>query len=82
MTVLGNYFGEGTAFVVASDNPSMAGVTRFFPSFTAALEEINNARIFGGIHFRSACNDGQVLGTAVANYILSHALLPAHGNKP
>jgi hypothetical protein len=26
----------------------MAGVFRFFPNFTAALNEIKNARIFGG----------------------------------
>ncbi len=80
-TILADYFGESTAFVVTSDDPSMVGVTRFFPNFTAAVAEINNARVFAGIHFRSACNDGEALGTAVANYVLSHALLPAHGNK-
>jgi hypothetical protein len=52
----------------------MAGVTRYFSSFTAALEEIKNALIFAGLHFRTACDDGQALGIAVADYVRRHAL--------
>ena len=59
----------------------MPGVVRYFSSFSAALEEVKNARVFGGIHFRSACNDGQTLGSAVGDYILGHALLPVHGKR-
>jgi hypothetical protein len=57
----------------------MPGVMRTFPSFSAALEEIKNARVFGGIHFRTACNDGQALGAAVGEYILRRALRPKNG---
>jgi hypothetical protein len=59
----------------------MPGVVRYFSSFSAAIEEIKNARVFGGIHFRTACNDGQTLGTAVGAYILDHALLPVDGQR-
>ena len=31
-----------------------------------------------GIHFRSACNDGEALGIAVAKYAVGHSLLPVH----
>ena len=79
--VLSAYFGEPTSFSVVSDHPAMAGVTRFFPSLSAALEEISNARIFAGIHFRTACNDGLTLGAAVAKYVIGHALLPVNGKK-
>jgi hypothetical protein len=58
----------------------MAGVTRFFPNFSAALEEIKNARIFAGIHFRTATDDGQKLGADMGNYILGHAFQPIRGN--
>jgi hypothetical protein len=75
--ILAAYFGEGARFSVSSDG--MPGVLRYFDSFSAALEEIKNARIFGGIHFRTACEDGQALGAAVARYIMDHALLPLHG---
>jgi hypothetical protein len=40
----------------------MPGVTRKFSSFTAALEEVESARVVGGIHFRTACIDGAALG--------------------
>lgn len=77
--VLADYFGENTPFSINSD--IMLGVVRSFTSFTAALNEIKDARIFAGIHFRSACNDGQATGIAVANYVLDHSLLPIHGNR-
>jgi hypothetical protein len=70
--ILANEFGERTQFTV--ENDLMPGVTRSFRSFSAALEEVKNARIFAGIHFRSATDDGQALGTKVADYVLEHAL--------
>jgi hypothetical protein len=47
---------------------------RGFSSFSAALEEIVNARVFGGIHFRTDCNAGQALGTSVGEYVVKHSL--------
>jgi len=76
--VLGDYFGENTAFEIDSD--VMLGVVRSFSSFPAALQEIKNARIFAGIHFRSACDDGQNVGIAVGTYVLEHEAAPLHGN--
>jgi hypothetical protein len=75
--VLSEYFGENTAFSVASDG--MPGVVRSFSNFSAAIEEIKNARVFGGIHFRTACNDGQTLGENIGDYILANSLLSSHG---
>jgi membrane-associated phospholipid phosphatase len=73
-TVLARHFGSRTHFTVDSD--LLLGVVRSFPGFQAALDEIANARIFAGIHFRSACDDGRVVGASVANYVLAHALQP------
>ena len=41
------------------DSDVMTGVVRSFPNLSAALAEIVDARVFGGIHFRTACDDGQ-----------------------
>lgn len=76
--ILSQTFGEETSFSVVSN--AMAGVTRKFSSFSAALEEVKNARVFGGIHFRTACVDGTALGIAVADYIAARALLPTEGD--
>jgi hypothetical protein len=74
--VLASFFGERKHFTV--DNDLLIGVTRSFQSFSEALDEVKNARVFAGIHFRSACDDGQAAGIQVANWVLDHALLPVH----
>jgi membrane-associated phospholipid phosphatase len=75
--VLSAEFGENTAFSVTSD---VQPGTRTFASFTAAVDEIANARVFGGIHFRISCVRGNTLGRAVADYISRHAMR-AHGDE-
>ena len=71
-TVLADRFGEDTPFTVGTD--AMPGVTRSFANFSSALEEIKDARIVAGIHFRSACDDGQQTGVAVAEYVMANAM--------
>jgi len=79
--VLASTFGENTSFSVSSDAPEMAGVVRSYGSFSEILEEIKNARVYAGIHFRSACEDGTQLGARVAGYVQSHALRRVNGNS-
>lgn len=43
---------------------------RSFSSFWQAAEEAAVSRIYGGIHFRAACDNGLVQGRCVAGYIL------------
>ncbi|PYX26736.1 MAG: hypothetical protein DMG80_20890 [Acidobacteria bacterium] len=69
--VLSAEFGNDTQFTVTSE---VRSGTRAFPSFTSAVAEIADARVFGGIHFRTACVRGNTLGQAVANYVSSHAM--------
>jgi len=78
-TLLSSYFGENTRFSVSSDAPEMAGVVRSYGSFSEILEEIKNARVYAGIHFRSACDDGTRLGARVADYVQSNALQRVNG---
>jgi len=78
--VLAAFFGDGTEFSVASE--LTPGVTRYFSSFSGAELEIRDARVFGGIHYRTACVDGQVLGQQVAAYVLANTLQRLHGSAP
>jgi hypothetical protein len=75
-TVLAKEFGEHTHFTVESD--TMQGVARSFRGFSSALEDVKNARIFAGIHFRFDCDFGQVAGAAAAEYVLQHAFQRVH----
>jgi hypothetical protein len=71
--ILGNEFGDNIPFTIESD--AMLGVTRSFRGVSAAVDEVKNARVYAGIHFRTATNDGQALGETVANYVLANAFL-------
>jgi hypothetical protein len=69
--VLTAAFGDETSFTVTSD---VRPGTRAFTSFSAAVAEIADARVFGGIHFRTSCVRGNMLGQAVADYVSTHAM--------
>src|ERR1700676_4668040 len=69
--ILAVAFGENTAFSVTSD---VRPGTRSFSSFSDAVAEIANARVFGGIHFRTSCVRANTLGRAVADYVSRHAM--------
>jgi len=69
--ILAAEFGDNTSFSVTSD---VRAGTRSFDSFSAAVAEIANARVFAGIHFRTACVRGNAVGQAVAGYISTHAM--------
>jgi hypothetical protein len=72
--ILAAAFGENTAFSVISE--TTPGKTRSFASFTDATTEIANARVFGGIHYRTSCVRGNMLGRTVADYVSRRALRP------
>jgi hypothetical protein len=66
--ILAEAFGDRTTFT--AENDLLPGVVRKYRSFSSALEEVKNARIYSGIHFRTACDIGQQLGINVARYIM------------
>jgi len=69
--VLTNKFGDSTSFTVTSE---VRPGTRSFASFSSAVAEIADARVFGGIHYRTSCVRGNLLGQAVGHYVLVHAM--------
>jgi hypothetical protein len=71
--ILASIFGDNTSFTVTSE--SRPG-TRSFSSFSSAVSEIADARVFGGIHFRTSCDLGNTLGRNVANFVAMHAMRP------
>ncbi|HEY0459747.1 MAG TPA: vanadium-dependent haloperoxidase [Pyrinomonadaceae bacterium] len=68
-SVLAAYFGDATEFSTTTE--ILPNVTRSYSSFTQAVDEAFNARIYGGIHFRSACRDGQAMGAQVGDLVVS-----------
>ena len=52
------------------------GTTRRFASFSQALTELIHARVWGGVHFRTADVDGARLGEQVTTYLTDHYFRP------
>ena len=59
-------------------NPGVK-VTRSYQSLSQMGKEIDDARVWGGMHYRTAVVDGAKLGHEVADYGLKNYLLPAAG---
>jgi membrane-associated phospholipid phosphatase len=76
--VLGAMFGEDATFDATSE--TMAGA-RSFVGFSAAVAEMADARVFGGMHFRTACLTGSALGRTVAEFVMENAMLPRGGGR-
>ena len=66
------------AFVTGSD--ALPGITRTFPGFSAAAAEAGMSRIYGGIHYTSANQDGLATGAAVSDFTFVNFLRPK-GNR-
>jgi hypothetical protein len=49
-----------------------SGTTRHYDSLSEAMAELVEARIWAGLHFRTASEDGRTLGAAVARDVLRH----------
>ncbi len=62
----------GTDQMEFSTNSVVSGTTRKFTTFTQAIEEIVDARVYSGIHFRTADEQGALMGKRVANYAQDH----------
>jgi hypothetical protein len=64
----------GTDKISFSATNPVGGATRTFASLSQARDEVIEARILEGIHFRFADEDGGQIGKGVTNYVTSHIL--------
>jgi hypothetical protein len=75
LEVLKIFFGTNQVhFGVTSSR--FPGETRYFDRFSDALNEIVDARIWAGLHFRTADIQGKILGRKIADYMARHYFQP------
>jgi hypothetical protein len=78
-TVLALFYGtEDLPFTIGSD--FLPGVYRSFPTCLDAAEEAAVSRLYGGIHFRSANEDGLQAGISIGEWTGTRYLQPK-GNR-
>src|SRR6266496_478618 len=74
VNTLQNFFGTDKIAVSAFSNKSCT--TRSFERFSDMLSEVIDARVWAGIHFRTADTQGAVLGKRVAHHLKKHYFQP------
>jgi hypothetical protein len=73
-TMLRLLFGDdpGQPFTVSS--PTNPGFTRTWQRFSNGIDEVIDARVWTGFHFRSSDEEGARIGRQVAQFVFEHAL--------
>ena len=79
--VLTEAFGDGFAFADSTEREYGLPV-RSFTSFTQAAEEAAISRLYGGIHYRRAIEQGQIQGRKVGELVLQRISTRAMRSRP
>ena len=75
LNAMRDFFGtDRIAFDIAS--PRFPTQPRHFERFSQALQEVIDARVWGGIHFRTADTEGARIGRKVARWARAHYFHP------
>ena len=53
---------------------TLSGITRQWSSLSEAVQEVIDARVYSGIHFRNSDEVGERMGRQVAQFVSKHAL--------
>lgn len=75
--VLASALGTDQASFTFTSGKPFEGITRSFTSFSQAARESADSRVYAGIHFRSACDDGLALGRKIGQRTATLYLQPA-----
>jgi hypothetical protein len=73
-TALRTFFGRDDLSFSAHSTDS--GTTRHYRSLSQAMAELDQARVWAGVHYRFATRDGHRLGSSVSHAVLGHAFGP------
>jgi hypothetical protein len=74
--VLRLLFDDAPGYVIEATSPQNVGFVRHWPTFSEGVEDVIDARVYSGIHFRTADRAGARLGRQVAHFVVIQALRP------
>ncbi len=77
-TVMQLIFGDDPDAPITS---TITGVTRQWDTFSEGVDEVIDARVYSGIHFRTADEVGAQQGGQIGHFVFTHALRPCPKGK-
>jgi len=75
--ILKRIYGEGGHFITLS-NPAVPNIVLQYTTFKQITDDISDARVYGGIHFRTDQIAGERLGKAIGKAVYKHNLRRMH----
>jgi PAP2 superfamily len=75
--ILRRIYGEGGHFITLS-NPALPNIVLQYTTFDQITDDISDARVYGGIHFRTDQVAGERLGKAIGNAVYKNNLRRMH----
>ena len=72
-TVMQLIFGDNPDVPITS---TITGITRQWDTFSEGIDEVIDARVYSGIHFRTADEVGAQQGGQIGHFVFTHALRP------
>jgi len=73
--IMRRVYGAG-GHVITMENPAVAGVVLRYTTLKQITDDIDDARVFGGIHFRFDQDAGAIQGRRVGQYVFANVLAP------
>jgi hypothetical protein len=77
--VLKRIYGDGGHFITLS-NPALPNIVLQYTTFDQITDDISDARVYGGIHFRTDQAAGERLGKAIGSTVYKNNLRRMHGD--
>jgi len=75
------FFGSNqVSFTINSNVAGLLNPVRSYSQFSDALQEVLDARIYGGMHYRTSTRIGANLGKQVSRYTTRHFFRPSRGD--
>ena len=78
-TVLRLLFDDDPGVAFTTTTPTNPGYERHWTTFSDAIREVIDARVYSGIHFRTSDERGARLGQQVGRFAATHAFRHTHG---
>jgi hypothetical protein len=73
------FFGtDNFSFTMNSLVPGLTQPVRHYTSFSQALQDALDARVYGGMHFRNSTHQGAIIGKQVSHFATRHFFRPVH----
>jgi hypothetical protein len=76
--VLEAEFGTGRVSAISMTSATAPGITHRWERIADYVKEINNARIWGGIHYRNTTEVGERMGREIGRLAATSLMQPAH----